>query len=300
MSGRFDGVEVARLAAGLVGDSGVLAVEREGAGWDHEAWRVDTADGPWIVRAGTSGTPAERARDVRREVAVMQLVRRRLGGWAADAVVLDEAAGCLAHPRVPGVPLQDLLATSAIAPDDTTAIASQVGALIHSLGGLDPADVGEVVDRDEAGLAAWVADLPGHLAVVEHLLTPARRSAIERFLDAPLPAEPVALVLQHNDLGAEHVIVDGRSISGIIDWSDAAITDPAGELGRLLRDLGEGALPHVLDGYRAAGDERAALTDRAWCYARCLIVEDLAYAVARRADLVAFELANLDRVYGVA
>ena len=106
-------------------------------------------------------------------------------------------------------------------------------------------------------------------------------------------------MLQHNDLGAEHVIVDDGAISGIIDWSDAAITDPASELGRLLRDLGEAALPHVLDGYGAAGAERAALTARAWCYARCLIVEDLAYAVEHRPDLVAFELANLDRLFAV-
>ena len=43
----------------------------------------------------------------------------------------------------------------------------------------------------------------------------------------------------------------------------------------------------------APAADRPALTPRAWCYARCLVVEDLAYAVRRRPDLVAFERASL-------
>ena len=291
----LDEATVVRLAAPIAGEGGVLAVAPEGAGWDHQAWRVDTAGGPWIVRAATAGTPAERAREVRREVAAMQLVRRHLGRWVADAVVIDERSGCLAHRRIPGVPLQDLLAAGAISAAATTSIATQVGALIRAIGELDP--TGADIERDEVGLAAWVDELPQHVAAVEHLLTPSRRAAIERFRTTPPPPDPDLLVLQHNDLGAEHVLVDDGAISGIIDWSDVAIADPAADVGRLLRDLGETRLAAVLDGYGATGDERAALVERAWCYARCLIVEDLAYAVEHRPDLVELELANLDRLY---
>ena len=51
---------------------------------------------------------------------------------------------------------------------------------------------------------------------------------------------------------------DGR-ITGVIDWSDAAIGDPALDHGRLLRDFGGRA------------DTRAHL------YAICTAIEDLAY-----------------------
>jgi aminoglycoside phosphotransferase (APT) family kinase protein len=276
----------------------VTAVEREGSGWDHDAWRVDTADGPWIVRVAKHGTPAERVRDVRREVAVMQLVRSRLGGWAADAVVVGDE--CLAYRRVPGVPLQDLLARGAIAPAATATIAHQLGGLIRAIAELDPADAGETIEQDSDGLAVWIAELPPRVATIEHLLTPAARAAVDRFVAAGAPAEPADLVLAHNDLGAEHVIVDGGVISGIVDWSDAAVTDPASDVGRLLRDLGADLLPHVLDGLGTAARGDATLVERAWCYARCLIVEDLEYAVERRPDLVAFELANLHRLYRTA
>ena len=100
--------EAARLAADLVGPDAV--VTREGAGWDHEAWRVVGRDGrPWIVRWGIEGDADELAAEVRREVAVMHAARAVLGDLVADAVVVDEARGCLAYPRVPGTPLQDLL-----------------------------------------------------------------------------------------------------------------------------------------------------------------------------------------------
>ena len=104
----------------------------EGAGWDHVAWRVDAADGAaWIVRAASLDEPGDTdVGDVRREVAVMQLVRRHLGDLVADAVVLDASTGCMAHRRVPGVPLQDLVATGAIGARDVHRLAAEIGRLI--------------------------------------------------------------------------------------------------------------------------------------------------------------------------
>ena len=297
----LDLAAVARLAAGVAGEGGVLAVEREGAGWDHVASRVDTADGPWIVRAANAGAPDRLAREARREVAVMGLVRRRLGGWATDAVVLDADLGCIAHRRVPGVPLQDLLAAGTVEPQVVAAIAGRLGALVRYIGRIDPAEAGGLVDVDGDGLDVWRAEAPAFVAAIDDQLTPARRAAVGELLATPLPA-PVdrdELVLVHNDLGAEHVLVDpvDGSITGIIDWSDTAVGDPAAEVGRLLRDLGQAHLRAVLDGLGSTGARREALTSRAWWYARLLVLEDLAYAVEHRPDLVAFELASLDRLY---
>ena len=109
----LDAATVARLGAVLPGEGEVLAVAPEGAGgttrrggWTRPAARGSCA---WPMTEPVLSV----ARAVRREVAVMQLVRRRLGGWAAETVVVDE--GCLAYRRVPGVPLQDLLVRGAIA-----------------------------------------------------------------------------------------------------------------------------------------------------------------------------------------
>ena len=106
----------------------------------------------------------------------------------------------------------------------------------------------------------------------------------------------------HNDLGAEHLLVDPAdlTVTGVIDWTDAAIADPAAEAGRLLRDLGADALDRVLDGMDGAGGDRDAVAARAWCHARLLAVEDLAYAMAHRPRLVPYERATLLTLFDVA
>ena len=303
----FGASDAARLARPLVGDG--ATVTHEGAGWDHVAWRVEGRDGsPWIVRAASLDDEDDTdVGDVRREVAVMQLVRRTLRArgdrreLVADAVVLDEALGCMAHPRVPGMPLQDLLAAGAVPVGQIHRLATEIGALIAAIASIDPSGAVEPIPRDDDSFDEWFAALPALAATVAHLLSTDERAAIARFVASPVPPPPAPdeLVLTHNDLGGEHVLVDPTSlaITGIIDWSDAAIADPAAELGRLLRDLGATHLDAVLDGMGATGPRRSGLVTRGWCYARCLVVEDLAYAVRKRPDLVTFEHASLGRLF---
>src|SRR5438876_1167930 len=82
---------------------------------------------------------------------------------------------------------------------------------------------------------------------------PVRRGAIGAFLAAPPPPGPGALVFSHNDLGIEHVLADPRTwaVTGVLDWGDAAITDPAYDIGLLYRDLGPAALDAVIGTYPA-------------------------------------------------
>ena len=95
-----------------------------------------------------------------------------------------------------------------------------------------------------------------------------RRAAIETVLAGSAPTPPARRTLIHGDLGAEHVFVDAGRITGIIDWGDAAIGDPALDHGHLLRDLGP----------IAGGGERARL------YAVYTALEDLAYGLQTGRD----------------
>jgi aminoglycoside phosphotransferase (APT) family kinase protein len=296
-----DAAAAARLARPLVGE--VAAVTREGAGWDHVAWRVDAADGAaWIVRAAKLLDPDDTdVGDVELEVAVMQAARRRLGAIVADAVVLDATLGCMAYPRLGGVPLQELLAAGAVPDSEVRRLAVEIGALVAAIGAIGAGGVDAAVPVDDDTFASWFAELPAFRGEVSHVLSAGERAAVDRFLaaDVPTDATDAERVLAHNDLGAEHVVVDPATlaITGIIDWSDAAVADPAAEVGRLLRDLGAAHLEAVLDGIGAAGAVRAGLVERGWCYARCLVLEDLAYAVRSRPDLVAYEHASLGRLF---
>jgi aminoglycoside phosphotransferase (APT) family kinase protein len=101
---------------------------------------------------------------------------------------------------------------------------------------------------------------------------------VEAFLAAPPPDSGTdTLVFSHNDLGIEHVLVDPATatVTGVIDWSDAALADPACDFGLLYRDLGPAALAAALTEYRAG--DAAALRERTAFYARCSLLEDLAY-----------------------
>jgi hypothetical protein len=288
--------DAARLTADLVGPGAV--VQHEGAGWDHTAWRVTSTDGrAWIVRAATAPGAADPAGDVRREVAVMQLARTVLGDLVADARVLDPALGCMVHARVPGTALQDLLVTGAVPAAELDRLAREIGGIVAAIGTLEPPP--DVTTDD--GLPTWFAALPDVVATVAHLLSPDARDAVDRFLATPPPPEPPPSDLRftHNDLGAEHVLVEPATwtITGVIDWSDAARADAAAELGRLLRDLGIDRADAVLDGMGETGFDRDELLARGRCYARCLVLEDLAHAVRHRPDLVAFERASLAAVF---
>jgi aminoglycoside phosphotransferase (APT) family kinase protein len=112
------------------------------------------------------------------------------------------------------------------------------------------------------------------------------RPAVEAFLGAPPPADGYALVFSHNDLGIEHVLVDpvGWTVTGVIDWSDAAMVDPAYDFGLLYRDLGPDAVRLALRGYRADVKEMEAISARAAFYARCSVLEDLAYGIETGRD----------------
>ena len=67
------------------------------------------------------------------------------------------------------------------------------------------------------------------------------------------------------------------AVTGVIDWSDAAVADPAGDLGRIHRDLGPAALDAALAALRPA--DPAGVRERAVFRARCGAVEDLAYGL---------------------
>jgi aminoglycoside 2''-phosphotransferase len=73
--------------------------------------------------------------------------------------------------------------------------------------------------------------------------------------------------LIHRDLNAEHILVDParNAVSGIIDWGDAAIGDPAIDFTGLYAELDREFMDQVLAHYDAAGDH--TLRERALFYA---------------------------------
>ena len=85
-----------------------------------------------------------------------------------------------------------------------------------------------------------------------------------RFLIPGIPAPRAAPpVLAHQDFACEHVLIDpatGRA-TGVIDWADATLGDPADDFAGVLAWLGETFLGEVLARYTGPAD--AGLVGRA-------------------------------------
>jgi aminoglycoside phosphotransferase (APT) family kinase protein len=139
----------------------------------------------------------------------------------------------------------------------------------------------DLIDTDDDGPAEWRREAVETYPKVAAQVPVDHRRAVEAFLDASPPDDAYALALSHNDLGIEHVLVDRGTwtVTGIIDWSDAAIADPAYDFGLLYRDLGPMALDVAMGRYRTYVNNVENLRQRAIFYARCSVFEDLAYGI---------------------
>lgn len=148
---------------------------------------------------------------------------------------------------------------------------------------------------DDYAPQQWHDDAQADFARIRTRLHPDRRRLIERTLDAGPPAAVEGLLAQHNDLGAEHLLVDGDGrLCGILDWTDAARAEPVRDLGSLYRDLGPDVAARVASGLGVDLDD--AMLDGVRFHARCRWLEDAAFAAGEPATRRAY-LTNADRTF---
>jgi aminoglycoside phosphotransferase (APT) family kinase protein len=261
-----------------------------GEGLDNAAFEVD---GELVVRKSKEADPALRADAIRREAHLLAAVARISTLPIPEPAFADPEAGFIAYRRLPGRPLMDHPVA------EPALLAPELGRFLGDLHGPSLEKLEGLVERDLYPMAAWLEDAGEDYRDCAKRLPAGARRQIEDFLDHPPPAEPQSLAFCHNDLGAEHILVDveDNAVTGIIDWTDAAITDPARDLALIYRDLGPEVCRLALAHYEGAfGD---ADRDRAVFYARCKLLEDIAHGLgtpgARRYAEVG--LAHLDRTF---
>jgi aminoglycoside phosphotransferase (APT) family kinase protein len=248
---------VAELLATHLPGYRVRSVEPAGAGLDNETFLVN---GRLIVRFRTGdAAPVEREAHLLAAVAEISPLPVPRPVFAA--------AGAMAYPALPGVPLLSL--PQAPRPG----IAAELGAFLEALHAADPEHWAGLADVDVVPLGEWLSDTAESVAAVFSSIPPERRPAVEAFLAAAVPDGGFEPVFSHHDLGIEHVLVDPATsrITGVIDWTDAALVDPAYDFGLIFRDLGALVC-------------RAELRERAVFYARCKVFEDLRYGLSAGRD----------------
>ena len=214
-----------------------------GGGLDNTVFRL----GDLAVRVG------DRA-GVGREVDVLGVLGRHdLGVAVPVPAFVDEAEGVIGYAWIPGTPL--------LGREAPIGLAVAVGAVLGRLHAIDPAEV-PALPHEGDDLAEWLDDLTGP----DELLAVVRQT---------VPATGPQRVLVHNDLGAEHLLEAGGALAGVIDWTDAAVSDPAVDFARIFRDFGPAFLDRALAAY--GGHPDSGFRDRVLFLARCAALKDLAY-----------------------
>jgi aminoglycoside phosphotransferase (APT) family kinase protein len=262
--------EIRALLARHLTDYQVRSVAEMGEGSDNAAYEVN---GELVVRYSKEADPAIRDESTRREAELLAAVAELSTLPVPEPVFADTEVGVLAYFKLPGVSLMDHPVV------EPARLAPALGAFLGRLHRTPPEKVKSLVGRDIYPLAAWRRDAERDYRRIAGEVPSAARPPIENFLGRTPPVEPRVEAFCHNDLGAEHVLVDVRAnaVTGVIDWTDAAITDPTRDFAMIYRDLGPQTFDLTLAHYGGRFDD--ADRERAVFYARCKLLEDIAYGV---------------------
>jgi aminoglycoside phosphotransferase (APT) family kinase protein len=209
--------------------------------------------------------------DVAREARLLEAVAPRVSIPIPTPRFADVDAGVLGYERIPGRPL--------LGRDPPASTAQRLGRFLRELHAVEPASVQAIVGTEDADPSEWLEDLDGPRDLV-------------RVVHATRPRPSRERVLAHADLGAEHILEMDGTLTGVIDWSDAAITDPALDFARLYRDFGPSFLEDLLGAYGPLSPEAMS---RVEFFARCAALEDLAFGDSTGRHEYA---ANAERSFG--
>lgn len=248
----------------------VRSIEKLGGGLDHAVYEVN---GELVVRTSTEDDPATRSEATRRDADLLAAVAEFATLPTPELVFADVEAGVHAYRTLAGASLLEHPVTQ------PARLAPALGEFLSHLHRAPVEAMETLVPRDTYPLPSWQRDAQQEYQAIADAIPAEDRPLVEDFLGSSPPAEPSAAAFCHNDLGAEHILVNVEShqITGIIDWSDAAITDPVRDLALVYRDLGPDIFDRTLDYYQGVLDD--AHRKRAAFYARCALLEDLAYGL---------------------
>jgi aminoglycoside 2''-phosphotransferase len=147
-------------------------------------------------------------------------------------------------------------------PEQRATQAAQLGAFVSALHAVPVAKARRhgVVGRDAASLReAYRGFFATVRANMLPLFTAQEQAAIVAFWSGYLEDDTCFAftpTLVHRDLTTEHVLVDPTSghLTGVIDWGDAGLDDPAVDFAVVRRQLGEEFAREMLAAYRHALD----------------------------------------------
>jgi aminoglycoside 2''-phosphotransferase len=248
-------VDAERLISAAFPEFCIESVRQFGAGWANVVWVVNEGLTPTLFRFPKTSRVAAATR---RELRLLPKLRAAIPTPLPDyRYAAPDGAPSFpypfgGYPLLPGCPLAE--ADCGV----TSALAAAVGRFIGALQAF-PAE-----QARELGVPGGTGDDWRHeydcwygatRPLLVELLTPHELMAVDRVVSSFLTDERhfrFRPVLIHRDLGPDHLLVDTSTgdLTGVIDFEDASIGDPAFDFTGVLRPL-----PAALSAYEGQVDE---------------------------------------------
>lgn len=210
----------------------------------------DAAGTPWIVRAPRRPDVIAAACG---EARVLSLVRGPLAGQASLEVPhwRVHSAELIAYPRLPGAPVLSLetgalvwnIADAAAPPDALLDSLAQGLVALQSI----PAERARRAELVERPIAESRAAYARAMAATREALgaTDAHLARWQAWLDGDTWPERLAVV--HGDLHPGHLLIDeGATLTGVLDWTEGHLGDPATDLAMCYGCFGPAAFERLL------------------------------------------------------
>ena len=183
-------------------------------GWDNRATLVE---GRWVDR---SPRRAEVEPQLRRELAVLPWLAPQLPLPAPVPWVVSEDPLVVRHELIVGD----------ACPGTVAAHGHAVGLFLRALHGVDGDLAVAQGARDAASTFAEAQGIRDRMARDVLPLLPSSVRAAGQGLLERLAQPPAEARFVHGDLGPEHIRVVGDEVTGVIDWGDCGLGDPALDL----------------------------------------------------------------------
>lgn len=210
------------------------STRRVGSGWDNAVWLVEER---WAFRFPRRKIAVPL---VARELAVLPRVAPLLPVPVPVPTFVGQETTRFPRPFFAYRSLHGVEPADArLSEDERVSIGAELGRFLRvlhareTLEAVDPARLLPVDINGRADMATRVPRARENLAKLGELeLWTAPVAAVERILTSAeaLPPTTSELVLVHGDLHLRHVLVEGGSISGVIDWGDVCRADPCIDL----------------------------------------------------------------------
>jgi aminoglycoside phosphotransferase (APT) family kinase protein len=214
-------------------------------GWDN---RVTLVEGLWVDR-----TPRQPDREpqLRREVALLPWLAPMLPLPVPVPAVVSEEPFTVRHAYLPGD----------ACPGTSAAQGTAVGDFLGALHAVDPDEAEHHGARDAATSHADLLETLDRMArdvipLLPRNLAPTGRALLDR-----MATRTTVTRLVHGDLGPEHIRVLGDRVTGIIDWGDSCLGDPALDLAWTTMGADRPFADAVVAAYRPGGELMARAGD---------------------------------------